>query len=161
MVGAALRLLNNPPDITTGQLPSAVPSDPQDDHYLFGDTDFAGSKHHRWLTPYDIGTIVLNGSNAVQITPGLGQGLSMMVNSDQQPDRWVISISTETAAVARISLGPGGGGPGYRIGSGQKLKLPAQGQNIITITNVSGSALTLFGTVVAVGGWDFGDIDVG
>ena len=154
-------MLNNPPDITTGQLPSAVTQTPAPNPYQFEDTDYLGSKNHRWLEPYDIGLISLNGSNAVQVVAGLAQGQSMTINSDQKPDRWVVAISNEVAVVAaRISLSPASGGPGFRIGAGQKLKLPATG-NYLTITNVSTTAVTLFGVVVAVGGWDFGDIDVG
>lgn len=150
-------MLNNPP----GTLPSAVTQTPAPNPYQWGDTDYVGSERHRWLEPFDIGTIAYNASNSIQITPGLAQGASMTINTDQMPDRWVVAISNEVAAAAaRISLGPGAGGPGYRIGAGQKLKLPATG-NYITITNVSTTAVTLFGVVVAVGGWDFGDIDVG
>jgi hypothetical protein len=42
------------------------------------------------------------------------------------------------------------------------LKIPAQGHTQLTITNVAtAAAITLHGTIIAVGGFDFGDIDVG
>jgi hypothetical protein len=41
------------------------------------------------------------------------------------------------------------------------LKIPAQGHTQLTITNVATAAVTLHGTIIAVGGFDFSDIDVG
>jgi hypothetical protein len=42
------------------------------------------------------------------------------------------------------------------------LKLPAQGFNYLTVTNIStAAAIIVHGTVIAIGGWDLSDIDVG
>lgn len=136
---------------------------------FIGDDDYLGSKYHKWLLAYEIGIITYSGSNAYSVTPGLAVGQSMTINTDQMPDRWVISILAEGAGgaaspfgvrIARITLGPGGGS-GYILGANGKLKLPAQGMNYLTITNIAATALTLFGTVIAVGGHGIGDIDVG
>ena len=168
-------MLNNPPELQPpGLLPSyAAPSQtPDKSKYPYiGDSDYVGSTLHRWLQPFDIGTIVYNASNSMQITQGLTQGQSMTVNVDQTPDRWVVVIWAEGAAgvaanfgtrVAKVSLGPGGGGPGYQLGAGGKLKLPAQGFNYLTVTNIStAAAIVVHGTIIAVGGWDLSDIDVG
>jgi hypothetical protein len=123
------------------------------------------------LIPYDIGVIQSNGNNAIQITPGLTNGQSMTVNVDQMPDRFVVAVWGEAAAgaavgfgvrIARIVLGPGSGGPGFQLGAGGKLKVPAQGFNYLTITNISTvSPVTLHGTIVAIGGFDLSDIDLG
>lgn len=166
-------MLNNPPEITTGLLPSAVSptQTPDKSKYPFiGDTDYAGSKYHRWLVPFDIGVIAYTGSNSIQITQGLANGLSMTVNVDQMPDRWIVAVWAEGASgaaanfgtrIARVVLGPGSGGPGYQLGAGGKLKVPAQGFNYLTVTNISTATVTLHGTIIAIGGFDLADIDLG
>ena|SRR5215471_3478132 len=167
-------MLNNPPELQpAGLLPSAsAPSQtPDKSKYPYiGDSDYLGSLLHRWLVPFDIGVITYTGSNAYTIAQGLAAGQSMTVNVDQMPDKWVVVVWGEGASgaaanfgtrIARIVLGPGSGGPGYQLGAGGKLKLPAQGFNYLTITNISTATVTLHGTIVAVGGWDFSDIDVG
>jgi len=167
-------MLNQPPELQpAGLLPSAsAPTQkPTTIEYPFvGDKDYLGSAYHRWLQPFDIGTITLAGSNSVQVTQGLANGQSMTVNVDQMPDRWVINVLGEEAAgaavpfgvrIARVVLGPGGGGAGYQLGANGKLKIPAQGMNYLTITNIATATLTLHGTIIAVGGWDLNDIDVG
>ena len=172
--GEGLLVLNNPPELQpAGLLPSAAAptQTPDRSKYPFiGDDDYAGSKYHRWLQPFDIGVIAATGSNSIQVTPGLAQGQSMTVNVDQKPDRWVVVIWAEGASgalapfgvrVARVTLGSGVGGAGYLLGAGGKLKIPAQGQNYLTITNVCPANVTLFGTIIAVGGWDLNDIDIG
>lgn len=137
---------------------------------MFGHQDYLGSESHRWLIPFDIGTVVYNGSNAMQTTQGLAAGQSMVVSVDQLPDRWVVVVWGEGAAgvaanfgvrIARVVLGGASGGSGYQLGAGGKLKIPAQGHHQLTITNVATAAVTLHGTIIAVGGFDFGDIDVG
>lgn len=165
-------MLNNPPELQpAGLLPSASPQTPDQSTYPFiGDTDWIGSRAHRWLVPFDIGVITYTGSNSMQITQGLANGLSMTVNVDQMPDRWIIAVWGEGASgaavnfgtrIARVVLGPGSGGPGYQLGAGGKLKVPAQGRNYLTITNISTAVVTLHGTIVAVGGFDLSDIDLG
>ena len=153
-------------------MPSAAPGQtPDTSKYPFlGDFDYLGAAGHKWLVPFDIGVISYSGSNAYSISQGLAAGQSMTVNTDQMPDRWVIVVWAEGAAgaaanfgtrVARVVLGPAAGGSGYQMGAGGKLKLPAQGINYLTITNISTAPVTLHGTIVAVGGWDLNDIDVG
>jgi hypothetical protein len=167
-------MLNNPPELQpAGLLPSAAAptQTPDRSKYPFiGDTDYVGSASHRWLMPFDIGVISYLGSNSMQIAQGLTAGQSMTVNVDQMPDRWVVVVWGEGAAgaavnfgtrIAKVTLGPGSGGPGYQMGAGSKLKLPAQGLNYLTITNISTAVVTLHGTIVAIGGWDLNDIDVG
>jgi|SRR5215472_5658787 len=167
-------MLNNPPELQpAGLLPSAsAPSQtPDQSKYPYvGETDHAGSVGHHWLVPFDIGVISYLGSNSIQIAQGLAAGQSMTVNVDQTPDRWVVVVWAEGASgaaanfgtrVARVTLGPGGGGPSYQLGAGGKLKLPAQGFNYLTIANISTAAVTLHGTIIAVGGWDLNDIDIG
>ena len=132
-------MLNNPPELQPpGLLPGASAPSQTPDPYKYpfvGDDDFVGSVKHHWLIPFDIGVISYAGSNSIQITQGLTAGQSMTVNVDQMPDKW--------------------------IGAGGKLKLPAQGQNYLTIVNISTAALTVHGTIIAVGGFDLADIDVG
>jgi hypothetical protein len=41
------------------------------------------------------------------------------------------------------------------------LKVPAQGFNYLTITNIATAPVTLHGTIIAVGGFDLADIDLG
>jgi hypothetical protein len=164
-------MLNNPPELTIGRLPSASPQTPSALQYPFiGDTDYLGSERHRWLIPFDIGVITYQGSNSMQITQGLANGASMTVNVDQTPDRWIVAVWGEEAAgaaipygvrIARVSLGPGSGGPGYQLGAGGKLKVPAQGFNYLTVSNISTVAITLHGTIIAIGGFDLADIDLG
>jgi hypothetical protein len=167
-------MLNNPPELQPpGLLPSAsAPTQtPDRSKYPFvGDLEYAGSVLHRWLQPFDIGVIAYTGSNSMQIAQGLAAGQSMTVNVDQMPDKWVVVVWGEGASgaaanfgtrIARIVLGPGSGGPGYQLGAGGKLKLPAQGFNYLTITNISTATITLHGTIIAVGGWDLSDIDIG
>lgn len=164
-------MLNNPPELTIGRLPSASPQTPDTQKYPFiGDTDFVGSTRHRWLIPFDIGVIAYNASNSIQITPGLANGQSMTINTDQMPDRFVVAVWGEGASgaavnygvrIARVVLGPGSGGPGFQLGAGGKLKVPAQGFNYLTITNICTSTITLHGTAIAVGGFDLSDIDLG
>lgn len=165
-------MLNNPPELQPpGLLPSAVTQTPDRSKYPFiGDPDYAGSIAHHWLQPFDIGVISYTGSNAYQIAQGLAAGQSMTVNVDQVPDRWVVAVWGEGASgaaanfgtrIARVVLGPGPGGPGYQLGAGGKLKVPAQGFNYLTVTNISTAVVTLHGTIVAVGGWALNDIDVG
>jgi len=165
-------MLNNPPELQPpGLLPSASPQTPDTSKYPFlGDLDYVGSRAHRWLIPFDIGVIAYTGSNAIQVTPGLAANQSMTVNVDQMPDKWIVVVWAEGASgaaanfgtrVARVSLGPGSGGPGYQLGAGGKLKLPAQGFNYLTITNISTATVTVHGTIIAVGGFDLADIDVG
>lgn len=166
-------MLNNPTELLTGYLPSATAptQTPDKSKYPYvGEDDYVGSKNHRWLLPFDIGVIAYTGSNAMQITQGLAAGLSMTVNVDQMPDRWVVVTWAEGAAgvaanygvrVARVVLGPSSGGPGYQLGPGGKLKVPAQGFNYLTITNIATAPVTLHGTIIAVGGFDLADIDLG
>ncbi|HEY7419281.1 MAG TPA: hypothetical protein VH593_29125 [Ktedonobacteraceae bacterium] len=165
-------MLNNPPQLQpAGLLPSASSSTPDTSQYPFlGDPDYVGSIQHRWLVPFDIGVITYNGSNSIQVAQGLAVGQSMVVNVDQTPDKWIVVVWGEGASgaaanfgtrIARISLGPGPGGPGYQLGAGGKLKLPAQGFNYLTITNISTAVVTVHGTIIAVGGFDLSDIDVG
>lgn len=164
-------MLNNPPELTTGQLPSAAPQTPDTEKFPYiGDFDYKGSKFHKWLVSYDIGTIAYQGSNSYQITQGLTAGQSMTINTDQVPDRFIVQVWGEGASgaavnygtrIARVSLSPGPGGPGYQLGAGGKLKVPAQGLNYITITNISTAAITVHGTVIAIGGFDLSDIDLG
>jgi hypothetical protein len=168
-------MLNNPPEITLpGLLPSALSptQSPDQSKYPFiGDSDYAGSIRHRWLLPFDIGVITYTGSNAMAIAQGLSNGQSMTVNVDQMPDRWVVIVWGEGASgaavnfgtrIARVVLGPGQGGPGYQLGAGGKLKVPAQGFNYLTVTNITtATAVTLHGTIIAVSGWDLNDIDIG
>jgi hypothetical protein len=167
-------MLNNPPELQPpGLLPSAsAPSQtPDQSKYPYiGEFDHYGSTGHRWLVPFDIGVISYNGSNAIQITQGLAQGQAMIVNTDQMPDRWVVSVWGEGASgaaapfgvrIARITLGSGAGGAGYQLGAGGKLKIPAQGMNYLTIVNICTTVVTLHGTIIAVGGWDLNDIDIG
>jgi len=167
-------MLNNPPELQpAGLLPSvAAPTQtPDQSKYPFvGDLNYEGKFSHRWLQPFDIGVISYSGSNSYQITQGLAAGQSMTVNVDQMPDRWVVVVWAEGASgaaanfgarVARVVLGPGSGGPGYQMGAGGKLKLPAQGFNYLTVTNIATAAMTLHGTIIAVGGWELNDIDVG
>ena len=153
-------------------MPSAVAptQTPAPYKYTAGDIDYLGSDHHRWLLPFDIGVITANGSNAIQIAQGLTAGQAMVVNTDQMPDRWLVVVWGEGASgaavnngvrIARITLGSGTGGAGYQLGAGGKLKIPAQGQNFLTIQNIATAAITLHGTIVAIGGWDFSNIDVG
>lgn len=94
----------------------------------------------------------------------------MTVNVDQTPDRWIVAVWGEGAAgaaanfgtrIARVVLGPSSGGPGFQLGAGGKLKIPAQGFNYLTITNIATATLTLHGTLLAVGGFDLSDIDLG
>src|SRR5215831_4851752 len=145
-------MLNNPPELQpAGLLPSAAPQTPDRSKYPYiGDDDYLGSVLHRWLQTFDIGTIVYNGSNSMQITQGLTAGQSMTVNVDQMPDRWVVIVWGEGASgaaanfgtrIARIVLGPGPGGPGNQLGAGGKLKLPAQGFSYLTVTNISTAAI--------------------
>lgn len=160
-------MLNNPP----GTLPSAVIQTPDQSKYPYlGDLDYKGSVRHRWLIPYDIGVIAMTGNNSVQITPGLANGQSMTINVDQMPDRFIVGVWAEGASgvaanygvrIARVVLGPASGGPGFQLGPGGKLKVPAQGFNYITITNVATATITLHGTVIAIGGFDLSDIDLG
>lgn len=167
-------MLNNPPELQpAGLLPSAgAPTQtPDRSKYPYvGDDDYVGSKYHRWLLPYDIGSIVYNGSNSIQITQGLANGQSMTVNVDQVPDRFVVNVWGEGAAgvaanygvrIARVVLGQSPGGAGYQLGPGGKLKIPAQGHTFITVTNIATATLTLHGTIIAVGGFDLSDIDLG
>jgi hypothetical protein len=167
-------MLNQPPELQpAGLLPSASSptQTPDKSKYPFiGDLDYLGSTFHRWLQPFDIGVITYTGSNSYQIAQGLAAGQSMTVNVDQMPDRWVVAVWGEGASgaaanfgtrIARVVLGPGSGGPGYQLGAGGKLKVPAQGFNYLTVTNISTATVTLHGTIIAVGGWDLNDIDVG
>lgn len=167
-------MLNNPPELQpAGLLPSAgAPTQtPDRSKYPFiGDDDYKGSAYHRWLQSYDIGVISSTGSNAVSVSPGLPNGQSMTLNFDQVPDRFVVVVWGEGAAgvaanygvrIARVVLGAAPGGAGYQLGPGGKLKVPAQGHNFITITNIATATLTLHGTVVAIGGFDLSDIDLG
>lgn len=94
----------------------------------------------------------------------------MTINVDQQPDRFIVAVWGEGAAgvavnygvrIARVSLSPGAGGPGYQLGAGGKLKIPAQGLNYLTITNIATATITLHGTIIAIGGFDLSDIDLG
>lgn len=167
-------MLNNPPELQpAGLLPSAgAPTQtPDRSKYPFiGDFDYQGSQYHRWLQAYDIGVITYSGSNAISVAQGLANGQTMTINVDQVPDRFVVIVWGEGAAgvaanygvrIARIVLGSGSGGAGYQLGPGGKLKIPAQGHNFITITNIATATLTLHGTVVAIGGFDLSDIDLG
>lgn len=167
-------MLNNPPELQpAGLLPSAgAPTQTPDrsKYPYIGDTDYQGSAYHRWLIPYDIGTIAYAGSNSVQITPGLANGQSMTINVDQMPDRFIVAVWGEAASgaaanygvrIARVVLGPGSGGPGFQLGPGGKLKVPAQGFNYLTVTNIATATITLHGTVIAIGGFDLSDIDLG
>lgn len=166
-------MLNGPPEITTGILPSAVAPTQTPAPYKYqyvGDTDFEGSKYHHWLVPYDIGVITYTGSNAYQVTQGLANGQSMTINVDQKPDRFIVAVWGEIASgalapfgvrIARVVLGPGPGGPGFQLGAGGKLKVPAQGFNYLTVTNISTAVITVHGTIIAIGGFDLSDIDLG
>lgn len=167
-------MLNNPPELQpAGLLSSAVAptQTPDKSKYPYvGHDDYIGSKSHHWLVPYDIGVITYAGSNSVQITQGLANGQSMTINVDQMPDRFIVAVWGEGASgaavnfgvrIARVVLGPGSGGPGYQLGAGGKLKVPAQGFNYLTVTNISTATITLHGTVIAIGGWDLSDIDLG
>lgn len=166
-------MLNNPPELQpAGLLPSAgAPTQtPDRSKYPFiGEDDYKGSKYHRWLQSFDIGVISYTGSNSIAITQGLANGQSMTVNVDQVPDRFVVAVWAEGASgaaanygvrVARVALGSASSG-GYQLGPGGKLKIPAQGHNHLTITNIATATMTLHGTVIAVGGFDLSDIDVG
>lgn len=122
------------------------------------------------MIPYDIGVISYSGSNSYQIAQGLANGQSMTINVDQQPDRFIVCVWGEGAAgvavnygvrIARVVLGPGSGGPGYQLGAGGKLKVPAQGLNYLTVTNIATATITLHGTIIAIGGFDLSDIDLG
>lgn len=165
-------MLNNPPEVVHGYLPAVSPPSqtPDKSKYPFlGDLDYAGSKYHRWLQSFDIGLISYTGSNSIAIAQGLANGQSMTVNVDQVPDRFIVIVWGEGAAgvaanygvrIARVSLGSASTG-GFQLGPGGKLKIPAQGHNHLTITNIATATLTLHGSVLAIGGFDLSDIDVG
>lgn len=159
-------MLNPPPDWPLGPLPAAL-----------GDAEpgATGSRHvydhdappqrvgdvakHRYMLPYDIG-VWTNGTRGGALTPGLAQFQTQTIDVDQTPDFWEVVLDTEVSAgtvAVRVYLGSGVGGPFFRLGSKGKLKIPAQGQNAITLQNLGvGNA---FGTVVAVKGFDPAELD--
>lgn len=114
---------------------------------------------HRFVLPYDIG-VFTNGNRGGALTPGLAQGQVQTIDVDQMPDYWIVRLSSEVSAATvaiRVYLGPGVGGPFFRLGNAGKLKVPAQGQNFITIQNTGvGNA---FGTVLAVAGIEPSELD--
>lgn len=146
-------------DASTGeQTPETLP----DSKYEFvqapqrlGDT-----KKHRFLIPYDIGTWV-NGLRGGALTPGLTLNQSTTYDVDQTPDFWIVNLDSEvttSAAALRVYTGPGVGGPFYRIGNTGRLRIPAQGQNFLTLQNLGVG--TVYGTVIAVKGFNPEEVDL-
>jgi hypothetical protein len=117
-----------------------------------GNTD-----QHRFFMPYDVG-VWLNGDHGGAMTPGLAAGQTVTYNVDSVPDWWIIALTSEssTLAAVRVYFGPGVGGQFVRLGSSGNLKLPAQGQNYLTLFNAGTG--TAFGTVIATKGFDDDEI---
>ena len=156
----------NPPPWTPETLPVAEGQAEEQATGSEHNYDFPGSPQrigdvakHRFLLPYDIG-VFTNGSRGGALTPGLGQGQIQTIDVDQAPDYWIVRLSSEVSAATvavRVYLGPGIGGPFYRLGNAGKLKIPAQGQNYLTLLNTGvGNA---FGTVLAVAGIEPSELD--
>ena len=156
----------NPPPYWPFQLPEA---DPDLEPYATGVLNtyqFASIPQrigdpscHRFLIPYDIG-IWTNGNRGGSMVAGLSIGQFNTYDVDQCPDFWFVSLESETtvATVAlRVYLAVGVGGPFFRLGNRGRLKIPAQGQNAITLMN-TGTGIA-FGTVIAAKGFDPNEFD--
>lgn len=107
---------------------------------------------HKFLIPYDIGTWT-NGNRGGSMVSGLGQNQVVTYDVDQTPEFWFITLDSLTVATAlvRAYLGPGVGGPSWRLGAKGRIRLPAQGQNYLTLINLGAGVAN--GTVVAVRGF--------
>jgi len=136
-----------------GQLPSVVISAPgdADSKYNGSKPSPFGSRGHQWQWVFDVG-IYSGSSQSKTCTPGLTTGSTMIVNTDQMPEYWLVSIIISAAAGTQIGvyLGPAQSGPPIRLGNGGMCKIIANGQNYLTLVNL-GTQIA-YGTVIACGG---------
>jgi hypothetical protein len=136
-----------------GRLPSVVISSPNDADAKYNGSRPSpfGGRNHQWQWVFDVG-VYTGSQQSKTCTPGLPTNGTMVVNSDQMPEYWIVSIIISSAAGTQVGvyLGPAQSGPPIRLGNGGNCKIIANGQNYLTLVNL-GTQIA-FGTVIAVGG---------
>jgi len=136
-----------------GMLPSVVISNPSDADSKYNGSKPSpfGSRDHQWQWVFDVG-VYAGSLQSKTCTPGLPTSGKMVVNTDQMPQYWIVSVIISAAAGTQVGvyLGPDQSGPPIRLGNGGMCKILAQGQNFLTIVNLG--TQTAYGTVIAVGG---------
>lgn len=104
----------------------------------------------RWFDVRDIATA---GAQPGTQSPGLNAGASQRIQYEHKPDVIIVSLhgASATTATCHLYLGDGGG-PFIRLGALGRACIPGTEYGVITLVNV-GSTI-LYGTVIAVAGYE-------
>lgn len=106
-------------------------------------------RRHRWFAIVEIGA----NTGPYSIAPGLPAGQKQRIQFDHKPDFIIVGVSGDTATTGRLSVFLGDeGGPGIRLGQTGKVIVPGPQAGVITL--VARGTTAVYGTVIAVAGYD-------
>jgi len=153
-------MLNKPPQYANNAFNYAITQIPPDSDSKYQEGPYVpmpeSKVRNKWYEIFDIGVEARTGSNQATYTSPLTAGSIMRIHTDSPPEFWLVAVLCGTAN-GQLQIYCDADPVGYpiRLGNGGTARVPSRGRPFLTLRALSQS---MTGTVIAIGGYDAGDI---